>query len=121
MEETTKTYFIHPLVGSTGGRATLAMKIEPELGRVTLGMSWCSPKDQFCKKKGRMIATGRMVRSDRNFTLTFGTLLDSGITHDALSKILTFTNEALKEGRTPPIPQWAQGESFRLPLARTLP
>jgi hypothetical protein len=50
------------------GHATAAISISnqredgegPEVAYV--GMSFCSPKDQFCKKTGRMIAAGRLEK-----------------------------------------------------------
>ncbi len=43
------------------GRLTLAWDGE------YLGWSWCSPKDQFIRAKGRMIAEGRMTKGKQAF------------------------------------------------------
>ena len=50
----TETYE-HLFVGE--GRVTLA--ILRQGGRVTVGISFCSPKDQFARHRGRKIALGR--------------------------------------------------------------
>lgn len=50
--------FMHPYINSQGGRATLAMEVNG--AEVVAGIAFASPKDQFNKKKGRMIATGRL-------------------------------------------------------------
>lgn len=52
-------FYIHPFIEG-GGRATIAVEVIRETGMVMYGVAWCSPKDQFSKKKGRLIADGRL-------------------------------------------------------------
>jgi len=35
-------------------------------GRAEMGVAWCSPKDKFNRKKGRLIAEGRLERKRAN-------------------------------------------------------
>jgi hypothetical protein len=35
-------------------------------GVAEIGVSWCSPKDKFNRKKGRLIAEGRLIRKRPN-------------------------------------------------------
>jgi hypothetical protein len=48
--------FAHPIVGD--GRATLAIRIKDDV--ISVGVSFCSPKDQFSKSHGRKIASNRL-------------------------------------------------------------
>lgn len=65
-----KTYYLY-------GSKTVQWKNQPEERRVTIagvlvdkvlffGKSECSPKDNFTKKKGRAIASGRAVKHPLN-------------------------------------------------------
>jgi hypothetical protein len=62
--KTPEIRFIHAYVA--GGRVTVAWKNDPQQVKVgaliTLGVGWCAPKDQFRKDKGRLIATGRLIK-----------------------------------------------------------
>lgn len=62
--------FMHPKVGK--GRMTLAMIVTPtpddELV-ANVGLSFCSPKDQFCRKTGRTIAEGRLSKGKHTITV----------------------------------------------------
>jgi len=51
----TETYE-HLFVGE--GRVTLAI-LKQEGGKIQVGVSFCSPKDQFVKSRGRKISLGR--------------------------------------------------------------
>ena len=51
--------FFYPEVKSNGRRATIAGIIDDSNNQLRIGIAECSPKDQFTKKKGRMIAAGR--------------------------------------------------------------
>lgn len=58
--------YMHPIVGS--GRASLAIRFNPMTKLTEVGVAFASPKDQFCRAKGRMIAENRLVRgSDLSF------------------------------------------------------
>lgn len=52
-------FYIYPDIPG-GGRAAIAVDYDREAGVVSYAIAWCSPKDQFHKKKGRMIASGRL-------------------------------------------------------------
>ena len=43
---------------------TAAFEETPDLGKdcYAVGLAFCSPKDQFSRKKGRLIAEGRMAK-----------------------------------------------------------
>lgn len=52
-----KTTYMHPYLG--WGRATLAIMHDVETGGTVVGVAYSSPKDQFSRKRGRLIAEGR--------------------------------------------------------------
>lgn len=60
--ETDNTNFMHLKVGE--GRVTAAFDVVKESDKgpesMRLGLSLCSPNDQFCRKKGRQIASSRI-------------------------------------------------------------
>lgn len=64
------TNYMHLTVGK--GRATAAISIvkEEDLEVAYVGMSFCSPLDQFCRKKGRLIAEGRLNKEKHLYTIT---------------------------------------------------
>ncbi len=41
-----------------GGRVTAAIQVENQIAEV--GLAFCSPQDQFARKRGRLIAEGRL-------------------------------------------------------------
>ena len=49
--------YMHPHLGK--GRATAAIDIS-DLDSIKVAFAFCSPKDQFNRKLGRQIATGRL-------------------------------------------------------------
>lgn len=51
--------FNHMALGA--GRVTFAYEVVD--GEAIVGAAFCSPKDQFSRRKGRLIATGRMMRT----------------------------------------------------------
>ncbi len=59
--------FIHLTLGE--GRVTLAYRHDEKQGDDSYAAAFCSPKDQFWKKKGRLIAQGRL---DTGKILWFG-------------------------------------------------
>ena len=56
----TDRFYIYPYIEG-GGRASIAVEVDKETSIVMYGVAWCSPKDQFNRKKGRMIAEGRLM------------------------------------------------------------
>lgn len=53
------TTYMHPHVGQ--GRATLAIEHDPKTKATFVGVAYASPKDKFARKKGRLVATGRLL------------------------------------------------------------
>jgi len=56
-----KNYFMHPLVN--GVRFTICGIYDVESTTMKFGVARCSKKDQFSKKKGRLISEGRATKS----------------------------------------------------------
>lgn len=57
--------YVHVDIG--GGKLTLAIDME----KYRFGAAWCSPHDQFCRKKGRMIARGRLKTDKTTHVIDF--------------------------------------------------
>jgi hypothetical protein len=55
-----KVGFVHGYVHGTGGRFTIAW-VDQGNAELAVGIAWCSPKDNFCRAKGRLIAQGRLL------------------------------------------------------------
>ena len=55
--KTETIYYEHIPLG--GGRATVAIRLVDE-STVNVGLALCSPKDQFSRRRGRIIAGGRL-------------------------------------------------------------
>lgn len=76
-----KALFYHsPFEGNKKPRVTVCGLVQENNGRddvsVSVGLSRCSEKDQFSKKKGRLIAIGRAFKNPvSNFTASKGTEL----------------------------------------------
>lgn len=58
--------YMHVDIGK--GKATAA--IEEKTGAARVGLAFCSPKDQFNKKIGRLISSGRLQHDKCFFELT---------------------------------------------------
>jgi hypothetical protein len=60
---TERIHYMHIELGSRGGKATLAFTChkEGEQEIATVGIAFCSPRDQFNKAKGRQIASARLL------------------------------------------------------------
>lgn len=60
--------FTHPYVGR--GRATLAIRVSDNV--IDVGVSFCSPNDQFSRSKGRIIALDRLNTKSREKASNLG-------------------------------------------------
>lgn len=61
-EEPAKVYYAHPYVAAKT-RITVAFKHLDSTSKAhvcQIGIAWCSPKDNFCKAKGREVAAKRL-------------------------------------------------------------
>ena len=76
-----KALFYHsPFKGNKEPRVTVCGLVQENLGRddvsVSIGLSRCSEKDPFNKKKGRVIAVGRAMKNPTShFVVSKGTEL----------------------------------------------
>jgi hypothetical protein len=61
--------FAHYTIGTKGGRATLSLILDN--GRAKVGVAYCSFRDHFSKKKGRMIAKARRDAENHRYSFTF--------------------------------------------------
>lgn len=61
MENSKNELFFYPVTVGTQRRRTIAGVIDKDNGVLRIGISECSNKDMFEKKKGRMIAKGRAL------------------------------------------------------------
>ncbi len=103
----TETYE-HLFVG--GGRVTLAMMLNDTT--IDVGISFCSPKDQFTRSKGRKIAKGRIVAKSMH-TFSLPKKKDSGLLEnkdlvvskfvemgfDGLGDFPSWVHEAMRRGQ----------------------
>ena len=83
--------FMHPYIGR--GRATLAIAHDPNDGRTFVGVSYSSPKDNFNRKKGRNIATQRILKKSY-FTFFFIKQEDEFLKEATLRHFLAFNKHA---------------------------
>jgi hypothetical protein len=99
--EAARTYYIHAWVGDTGGRVTVAIMVK-HYHHAYAGVAWCSPKDNFCRRIGRLIAEGR-ARAYCNNPL-FMLAVPSPVTRAWLASMLRLVANKITR------PQWAVGE-----------
>lgn len=99
MSEKTNTY-MHMEIGK--GRATLAIQQIDGEKRVRVAAAFCSPHDQFSRKKGRLIADGRLGIDKLLYILN---------TSDESKSVQTIVREALADAvsdkNTELLPAWA--------------
>ena len=106
-QEESYTSFMHLHAG--GGRVTAAISIEdgPGCGHgadsskvANIGLAFCSPKDQFCRKTGRLISEGRLKKGKFSYSI----LLEgqTGI-KDEIRRTLY---KDLESGEVPEAPRW---------------
>ena len=53
-------YFGRPKEGRHQGVITMAVSVDEGYTQAKFAMAFCSPRDQFCKERGRCIAQGRL-------------------------------------------------------------
>ena len=100
MENTDKTEFVHFYIGQ--GRATAAIrKVADNYHHVAV--SFCSPNDQFSRKKGRLIAEGRLNKGKPLCSLNVETNGDTNFRTQVVKRVLEVRDHD-KLG----FPQWAQ-------------
>ena len=114
--------YMHPFVGK--GRVTMALEIQQDgdKEKVTVGVAFCSPKDQFCRKFGRLRASARLTRVGHVFTFKLkrgervkevaGLLLNSLLQSNKLvddQGVPMF--QASLNGDKFLVPRWADGEA----------
>jgi hypothetical protein len=102
--------FMHYRLGR--GKVTCAIRWSPQDPQlVEVGMSFCSPKDIFNKKKGRQIATARVLKG-RGQTFSFYPDPEKRVKEQVYEKI-TLYSQTRKSHRTQAIfsgwdlPGWA--------------
>jgi len=94
--------FQHGYVGD--GRYTVAYYLDAEKGktrRVKAAVSWCSPRDNFKKSKGRQIALGGLTRDKKIVEFEFE--CQHSLNYSAWSAIDSLLHDHLVIDR----PQWA--------------
>lgn len=100
MEEQEPNY-MHMDAGD--GRVTAAIDIKSEGQEVAyVGLAWCSPLDQFSRRKGRLISSGRL-RKDKHF---FRLVLDPA--KKVSDQVATAIAESIQEGNEN-LPHWLLG------------
>jgi len=65
--ETNHTSYMHMDLGE--GKATFAIMMDDEAGTAYIGASFCSPRDQFSRKKGRLVSAGRAGKGKHLFEI----------------------------------------------------
>lgn len=75
-DEEEKYLFHHWRLPGIRSAVTFAMEYSDEDKRVHYSYSLCSPRDQFCKKKGRMIAVNRLEHPDKERVSSFPLVTD---------------------------------------------
>lgn len=100
------TSFMH--LHANCGRITAAINIDDTthsddgIKFANVSLAFCSPKDQFCRKTGRLIAEGRLKKGKFLYRIPIG---DAKGIKDTIRK--TIYND-LKDGIVPESPQWAK-------------
>ena len=94
----------------------LTMPAKGVAGQVNVGVSFCSPRDQFCRERGKRIAAGRLIATeDRLVPHTFA-LTSNG---EALStgKLCDQVLEMMRSGNRK-LPKWCENATFTYGLRR---
>lgn len=73
LEQETKIWYVHDTYlhkvdrwWSEKVRRTIALKYNSEAKHVEVGVAICSPNDQFCKRTGRVKASGRLLGKSKS-------------------------------------------------------
>lgn len=64
MKNNQTEFFFYPEIKEGQNRVVIAGVLDTKTNTIKIGKSECSPKDRFCKAKGRAIALGR-AKCDR--------------------------------------------------------
>lgn len=106
-----KASFMHLSCGK--GRATLAIMLNKDEGRIYVGVSFCSPKDHFRKKDGRIKAVDRLNLKPPGYYFTFKYDGDKRVKDQVFSfwrdMLRTYT---LCRGGSVRFPGWVRAEEF---------
>jgi hypothetical protein len=99
-----RVYFIH-IRNYGDGALTAAIRLcQDSNDSVDVAVAFCSPKDQFSRKKGRLIAEGRL-RSGKLFYSNSWLDLDKS----AMTQVRALLN--VRDILYMPIPEWAHDET----------
>ena len=92
-------YFGRPLTGRHQGVITMAVEVDSGYTEAGFAMSFCSPKDQFCKARGRQIAGGRLNKPGLKHTVVLAKDVKPS------TAICTYFNDQMDRSV---LPQWAR-------------
>ncbi len=103
--------YMHPYVGE--GRATLAITSElnknTQQEEIVVAVAFSSPRDQFARRKGRLIATGRLRSSTEKFKFRFPFNKEMRIKEEVIRQFADFVHTAENAGHlSGSVPNWAQ-------------
>lgn len=103
-EQENYTSFMH--LHANSGRITAAIVLDGDKEQGTsvahVSMSFCSPKDQFCRKTGRTIAEGRLKKKKFIYSIPLG---DTKGVKDMVRQTIY---QHIKDGNVEGFPQWAR-------------
>ena len=104
----TPKYF-HLDAGVNGGKVTAAIDIKTEAVSRSrgaevayIGLAWCSPVDQFSRKRGRLISAGRLRKNKHFFRLVLDPTKKLG------EQVIKALDDSITEGNEK-LPHWLLG------------
>lgn len=97
------TSFMH--LHANKGRITAAIDVDSTRKNkiANIALAFCSPKDQFCRKTGRLISEGRLSKGKYFYQIS----LDS--TKGVKDTIRQAIYKDIKDGTLPGCPRWVTG------------